>query len=143
MSTRKCCADFIKYGFMAIQHRGDSLPEYVICMKTLSNAALKSNLQLESNYADKMNRDKSYFKRLGENVKRQHMNHTGQFYRNNAGIMKASYEVSLLVAQNKKTRVITELLILTAAKVLDRNLIGEESVAKLDSVSLSTFLTIL
>ena len=74
-------------------------------MKTLSNPALKPSLlkrHLESNHADKINRDKSYFERLGENVKRQRMDHTGQFYRHYADIMKASYEVSLLVAQNKK-----------------------------------------
>ena len=51
--------------------------------------------------------------------------------------MKVSYEVFLLVAQNKKALVIAESLILSAAKMLVRNLIGEESVAKLDSVSLS------
>ena len=109
-------------------------------MKTLSNAALKPSLlkrHLESNHADKMDRDKSYFEQLGENVKRQCMDHTGQFYRNNNGIIKASYKVSLLVAQNKKAHVITESLILPTAKILIRNLIGEESVAKLDSVSLS------
>ena len=74
-------------------------------MKTLSNAALKPRLlrwHLESDHADKMHRDKSYFERLEENVKRQHLDHTGQFYQNNTGIVKASYEVSLLVAQNKK-----------------------------------------
>ena len=140
MSKRKYSADYIKYGFIAIQHGGDTLPQCVICMKTLSNAALKPSLlkrRLVSNHADKMDRDKSYFERHGENVKRQRMDHTGQFYRNNDGIIKASYEVSLLVAQNKKAHVIAESLIMPAAKILIRNLIGEESVAKLDSVSLS------
>ena len=140
MSKRKYSADYIKYGFIAIQHGGDTLPQCVICMKTLLNAALKPSLlkrHLESNHADKMDRDKSYFERLGENVKRQRMDHTGQFYQNKDGIIKASYEVSLLVAQNKKAHVIAESLILPAAKILVRNLIGEESVAKLDSVSLS------
>ena len=140
MSKRKHSADYIKYGFIAILHRGESLPKCVICMKTHSNAALKLSLlkrHLESNHADKINRDKNHFERLGENVKRQRMDHTGQFYRHNTKIMKASYEVFLLVAHNKKAHVIAESLILPAAKILVRNLIGEESVTKLDSVSLS------
>ena len=140
MSKRKYSADYIKYGFIAIQHGGDTLPQCVICMKILSNAALKPSLlkwHLESNHADKMDRDKSYFERLGENVKQQRMDHTGQFYQNNDRIIKASYKVSLLVAQNKKAHVIAESLIMPAPKILVRNLIGEESVAKLDSVSLS------
>ena len=76
--------DYIKYGFVAIQHHGDSLLQCVIYMKTLSNEALKPSLlrrHLESNHADKMNRDKSYFERLKENVKRQRMDHTGQFFK--------------------------------------------------------------
>ena len=126
MSKRKYSPDYIKYGFIAIQHHGDSLPQCVICTKTLLNAALKPSLlrrHLESNHADTMNRDKSYFERFQENVKRQRMDHTGHFYQNNAGIVKTSYEVSLLVAQTKKARVIAESLILPAAKILVRNLI--------------------
>ena len=65
------------------------------------------------------------------------MDHTGQFYQNNAGIVKVFYEVSLLVAQNKKAHVIAELLILPAAKILVKNLIGEEPLTKLDNASLS------
>ena len=83
MSKRKYSRDYIKYGFTAIQHREESLPQCVICIKTLSNAALKPTLlkrHLESNHADKMNRNKSYFEQLGQNVKRQRMDHTGQFY---------------------------------------------------------------
>jgi len=54
-----------------------------------------------------------------------------------AGIVKALYEVSLVVAQNMKAHTIAESLVLPAAKILVRNLIGEKDVAKLDSVSLS------
>ena len=67
----------------------------------------------------------------------QRLDQTGQNYRKMAGIVKASYEVSLLVAQNMKAHTIAELLVLPAAKILVRNLIGEKDVAKLDSVSLS------
>ena len=53
-----------------------------------------------------------------------------------AGIVKASYKVSLLVAQNMKAHTIAESLVLPAAKILLPNLIGEKDVAKLDTVSL-------
>ena len=138
--SKQNSSDYIKYGFIAIQHHGDSLLQCVICMKTLSNAALKPSLlrrHLESNHADKMNRDKSYFERLKENVKRQRMDHTSQFFQNNVGIVKVFHEVSLLVAQNKKDPVIAKSLTLPTAKILIRNLIGEESLAKLNCVSLS------
>jgi len=67
----------------------------------------------------------------------QRLDQTGQDYRKMAGIVNASHEVALLVAQNMKAHTIGELLVLPAAKILVRNLIGEKDVAKLDSMSLS------
>ena len=109
-------------------------------MKTLSNSAIKSSLlkrHLESNHSEKKDRDKSYFQRLDENVKRQHLDQTGQSYQKSAGILHASYEVSLLIAKNIKVHTIAENLVLPAAKTLVRNLIGEKEAEKLNSVSLS------
>ena len=70
-------------------------------------------------------------------MKMQRLDQTGQNYRKMAGIVQASYEVALSVAQNMKAHTIAELLVLPAAKILVRNLIREKDVAKLDSVSLS------
>ena len=109
-------------------------------MKTLSNSAMKPSLlkrHLESNHSDKKDRDKSYFQRLGVNVKKQRLDQTGQSYQKSAGILHASYEVSLLIAKNMKAHIIAENLVLPAAKILVRNLIGENEAEKLNSVSLS------
>ena len=92
---------------------------------------------LESNHAKKKDKDQSYFERLGENAKRQHLDRTGQFHQTKIGVVKASYEVSLFVDQNMKSHTIAEFLVLPAAKTLVRNLIGDEAAAKLDNVSLS------
>ena len=101
MSKRKYNPEHIKYGFIAIEHLGEYLPQCVVCMKTFSNAAVKQSLlkrQFESNHKEKKDRNESYPKRLGENVKKQRLDQIGQNYQNMAGIVKASYEVSLLVA---------------------------------------------
>ena len=45
--------------------------------------------------------------------------------------------MSLLVAQNLKAHAIAESLVLPAAKILVRNLLGEEAATKFDNVSLS------
>ena len=139
MSKRKYNTQYIKYGFVSVQHRGECLPQCVICKKTLSNSAMKPNLlkrHLESNQSDKKDRDKSYFQRLGENVKRQRLDQTGQSYQKSDGILHASYEVSLLIAKNMKAHTIAENLVLPAAKILVRNLIGEKEAEKLNFVSL-------
>ena len=54
-----------------------------------------------------------------------------------AKIVKASYEVALLVAKSMKAHTIAGSLIMPAAKILVRLVMGEESAAKLESVSLS------
>ena len=140
MSKRKYNEEYIKYGFVSVQHREECLPQCVICMKTLSNSAMKPSLlkrHLESNHSDKKNRGKSYFQRLGENVKRQRLDQTGQSYQKSTGILYSSYEVSLLIVKNMKAHTIAENLVLPAARILVRNLIGEKKVSKLNSVSLS------
>ena len=138
MSKRKYNSEYIKYRFVNI-HRED-LPQCMVCMKTHSNGAMKPSLlkrHLDSNHPEKKDKYESYFKQLGENVKKQRLDQTGQNYFKTAGILKASYEVSLLVAQNMKAHTIAESLVLPAAKILVPNLIGEKDAAKLDSVSLS------
>ena len=44
MSKRKYNPEYIKYGFIAIEHRGECLTQCVLCVKTLSNAAMKPSL---------------------------------------------------------------------------------------------------
>ena len=116
------------------------MPQSVLCMKTLSNAAKKPSLLKEhfaANHADKQHKDRSYFERLGENARRHRLDQTGQYHQTKVDIVKASYEVSLLVAQNMKVHTIAETLVLPAAKTLVKNLITYEAAAKLHSVSLS------
>ena len=70
-------------------------------------------------------------------MKRQRLDQTGQSYQKSAGILHASYELSLLISKNMKAYTIAENLVLPAAKTLVRNLIGEKETEKLNSVSLS------
>ena len=35
MPKRNYSAAYIKYGFIAIEHNGEALPQYVVCMKIL------------------------------------------------------------------------------------------------------------
>ena len=82
-------------------------------MKTLSNLAMKPSLlkrHLVTNHVKKKEQDESYFQRLGENAKRQCLDKTGVIYHKKKGIVKASYEVALLIAKNIKAHTIGESL---------------------------------
>jgi len=78
-------------------------------MEILANSAMKPSLlkrHLDSNHYNEKDRGENYFQRLGENVKRQHLDRTGSIYQRKKGVVKASYEVILLAAKNMKARTI-------------------------------------
>ena len=75
--------------------------------------------------------------RPGENAKRQRLEKSGVIYQKKNGIVKASYKIALLVAKSMKALAIGESLVMPAAKILVKNVIGVETAAKLKTVSLS------
>ena len=82
---------------------------------------------LQINHPDKKDRDCKYFKRLGENAKKE-PDKTEKQYQQSVRIVTASYEIAVLVAKNKKPHIIAEELIMPAAKVLVKHVIGDEAV---------------
>ena len=140
MSKRNYDPKYMKYGFTSIEHNAEILPQCVVCLKTLCNAAMKPGLlkrHLERNHRNKMNADKSYFQRLADNVKRQRMHKTGQMQQKSKDVVAASYEIALLVAEQKQPHTIAESLILPGAKILVKRVFGEQAIAKINAVSLS------
>ena len=116
------------------------MPQCVVCMKTLSNASIKPSLlqrHLQTNHPDKKDRDPNYFKRLGKNAKKQRLDKTGRQYQRSVGITTASYEIALLVAKNKKPHTTAEELIVPAAKVLMKHVIGNEAVFRCQIIQYS------
>ena len=140
MSKRNYDPKYIKYGFTPIEHNAEILPQCVVCLKTLCNAAMQPILlkrHLERNHPNKMNADKSYFQRLADNVKRQGMDKTGQMQQKSKDVVAASYKIALLVAEQKQPYTIVESLILPGAKILVKRVFGEQAIAKLIADSLS------
>ena len=140
MPNRKYCPAYITYGLIAIGNGGESLLHCVIYMKTLFDLLMKPSLlkrYLVTNHVEEKEQDESYFHRLGENAKRQRLDKTGVIYQKKKGVAKASYEVALLVAKNMKAHTIGESLVMPAAKILVKNVIGVETAAKLKTVCLS------
>ena len=139
MPKRKYCPAYITYGFIAIGDEGESLPHCVIRMKTLSNSPIKPSLlkrHLVTNHVEEKEQDESHFQQLGENAKRQRLDKTSVIYQKKKDVAKASYEVAFLVAKNMKAHTIGESIVLPAAKILIKNVIGVEATAKLKTLSL-------
>ena len=92
---------------------------------------------LQTNHSEKKDRDSNYFKRRGENAKKQRLDKSGKQYQQLVGIVTACYEIVLLVAKNKKPHTIAEELIMPEAKMLVKHVNGDEAVSKLNSFSMS------
>ena len=83
MPKRQYRDQYINFGFIVLKNKGESVPQCVVCMKTLSNASMKPSLlqpHLQTNHSNKKDRDPNYFKRLGENAKKQQLDKTGKQY---------------------------------------------------------------
>ena len=73
---RQYSDQYINCGFIELKNRAESVPQYVVCMKTLSNALIKPSLlqrHLQTNHLDKKDRGPNYFTQLGENAKKQRL----------------------------------------------------------------------
>ena len=71
------------------------------------------------------------------NAKRLRLDKSCVIYQKKKGVVKASYEVALLGAKSMKALAIDESLVMPAAKIWIKNVIGVEAAAKLETVSLS------
>ena len=109
-------------------------------MRHLSDSSLKPSLLKRhfcSYHPDLKDKDITFFKRKDESLKRIRLDNEGHLYRQNKFAVHASYLVSYQVAKAKKPHTIAEDLILPSCKDIVHTMLGEESVKKLNPISLS------
>lgn len=123
-STKKKCRqysiEYLKYGF-AESSTNKSLPMCLICRKVFSNEAMKpSRLQehLHKMHPDKKNKDLFYFQELEKQYLKQPTisNLFASSSKRDDDGLRASYNVSLLIAKSGKPHTIGEELILPAVE---------------------------
>ncbi|KFM72594.1 SCAN domain-containing protein 3, partial [Stegodyphus mimosarum] len=117
---RQYSADYIKYGFIE-NPSNPSSPLCLICQKTFSNEAMKpSRLQdhLNKMHPDKKDRDMTYFLEIKKKIENQptiSKLFSSASKQDDDGL-RASYNISLLIAKTGKPHTIGEDLILPAVK---------------------------
>lgn len=137
---RKYSETYLQFGFTFIVNNGMDIPLCVLCQKTLGNDSMKPSLltrHLERAHPEFKDKDLDFFKRKEAVFKKQRLDPSGRFFQQTSAAVKASYEVSLMIAKQKKAHTIGEDLVLPAAKEMVRCVLGDESVKKLNSISLS------
>ena len=131
MPKRQYRKQYINFGFIELKNKREFVPQCVVCIKTLLNASMKPSLlqcHLQTNHPNKKDCNPNYFKRLGENAKKQRLGKTRKQYQQSVGIVITSYEIALIVAKNKKPYTISEKLIMPVVKVLVKHVISDETV---------------
>ena len=116
------------------------IPVCVLRQKSLGNDSMKPSLltrHLERAHPEFKDKEFDFFKHRESVFKKQCLEKGGMFFQQTNASLKASYEVSLMIAKQKKAHTIGENLFLPAAKVMLRCVFGNESVKKLNSIALS------
>ena len=138
---RKYSETYLQFGFTFVVNNGTDIPVCVLCQKTLGNDSLKPSLltrHLERAHPQFKDKDLNFFKRKEEVFKKQQLDPSGRIFQQNSAVVQASYEVSLMIAKQKKAHTIGENLVLPAAKAMVRCFLGDESEKKLNSIPRQT-----
>ena len=131
---------YIQYGFTAIDKNGCEFPQCVICHKVLSVECMKPRFlkrHLNSCHPNVKSKSTAFFKQKEEGLKRARLDRSGHFSQQNEAGLRASYMVSLRIAQEKKPHNIAEKLIVPCCKDIIRCVIGCNAEQKVTSVPLS------
>lgn len=108
---RKYSEDYLKFGFTSIVTNGEVKPQCVICSIVLSNDALKPaklERHLKSVHPSYTNKSLDYFKGQLVNMNKMKLGPSGTMYATNSKALKISFEISKLIAEEKKPHTIGE-----------------------------------
>ncbi|XP_076049552.1 zinc finger BED domain-containing protein 5-like [Oratosquilla oratoria] len=128
---------YIKFGLTSINKQGKDSPQCVIGQKVLSEGSMKPSLlkrHLSSCHPELSDKDQSYFERKALVLKRIRFDHTGQVHDQNGASLRASYMVTLRVAQNKDPHTIVETFVSPCCKDIVSCFFGENAAQKLNTL---------
>ena len=140
LKKRKYSETYLKFGFTFTINNGLDIPVCVLCQKSLGNDSMKPSLltrHLERAHPEFKDKELDFFKHSESVFKKQCLDKGGMFFQQTNASLKASYEVSFMIAKQKRAHTIGENLVLPAAKVIVRCVFGDKSVKKLNSILLS------
>ncbi|KAK5648379.1 hypothetical protein RI129_003271 [Pyrocoelia pectoralis] len=137
--NRKYNEECIKQGFTFIDNGGIQLPQCVVCAEVLSNDAMKPAKlvrHLQSKHKHFMGKPLEFFKRKELELK-SNKKIIKTFSTQEKASLKASYIVSLRIAQAKKPFTIGEDLVLPCIIDATREILGESYAQKMKNIPLS------
>ena len=110
---RKYVDDYIEFGFVSLLKGDTEVSQCVICYKTLSNDAMRpSRLKrhLTTAHSALADKPKAFFVMKSHSLKKAKLDMSGTFQQRSLNVVEASYEIAMLIAKNKKSHNIENLL---------------------------------
>ncbi|XP_025192681.1 zinc finger BED domain-containing protein 5-like [Melanaphis sacchari] len=139
--VRKYNTEYLQLGFTFAGTEDEPKPQCIICLEILSNESMKpSKLRrhFETKHGEFTRKSLDFFVvKLGEFKKSQKVMKSSTSLSGNKNATLASYEVAQLVAKSGKAHTIAEELILPAAIVLCKTMLGKSAAKLISSVPLS------
>ena len=105
LKKRKYSETYLKFGFTFTISNGLDISVCVLCQKLLKNDWIKPSLftrHLERAYPEFKDKELDFFKHRESVFKKQCLDKGGMFFQQTNASLKASYEVSLMNAKQKK-----------------------------------------
>ncbi|KRX34620.1 SCAN domain-containing protein 3 [Trichinella murrelli] len=134
------CLKYIKYGFVAIEKNGVEVPQFVVCLDTLSNDALRpTRLQrhLHNRHPELSKKPVEYFCAKRDSLSQMRLDKKGKYNQETAKAVKVSYEIAKLIAKNKKPHTIGENLVKPCIVNAVKILLGDDMARQFKNISLS------
>lgn len=134
-ANRKYNRDYIKQGFTFVENGGIQLPQCVVCAEVLRNDAMKPAKlvrHLQSKHKELMEKPLEFFERKELQLK-SNKKVTKTFSTQEKTTLKASFSISLRIAQAKKLFTIGEELVLPCIVDATREILGESENEKYPS----------
>ena len=131
---KKYSETYLKFGFTFTINNGLDIPVCVLSEKLLGNDSMKPSLltrHLEKAHPKFKDKKLDFFKHRESVFKKHCLDKAVMFFQQTNTSLKASYEVSLMIAKQKKAHTIGENLVLPAAKVMVRCVFEDKSVKNL------------
>ena len=105
LKKRKYSETYLKFGCTFTINNGLDIPVCVLCQKSLENDSMKPSLltrHLERAHPEFKDKELDFFKHRESVFKKQCLDKGGMFFQQTDASLKASYEVSLMIAKQKK-----------------------------------------
>ena len=111
---RKYYENYIQYGFTAINKNGRQFPQCVLCCNVLSVGFMKPTFlkrHINGCHPNHKSKATAFFKQKEDELKRARLDRSGYISQQNEAGLRASYMVSLRIAQKKPYNIAEKLII--------------------------------